>query len=120
MILYDLSVIYPSIPSSPRDVFQVFKTNALANAMHSTKLINDEIINLGFSNPGDNLQKLILICLWGNQPDLSLNFKSLGDRGGKTIIVDDSLKVIPILLSCKGQITIVLDNTSFELYSAFA
>lgn len=118
LILDEFAVKYAAIPGNTPDLFQIFKTNSIRDKMDAIKVINTKMLVLDHEKPNLELEKLILISLWGNQSDLSLNFDSLRDqRHEKPVIVDDTSLIIPKLLLCKTQITLVLDNAGFELYS---
>jgi damage-control phosphatase, subfamily III len=117
LVLYDYVAKYSLNCEYPADIFMIFKTESLLDCLDAISQINTQMLNLDHFNPEATLQKLILISLWGNRSDLSLNFNSLKDRGHENpVIVDDSVKIIPKMMSCTSKITFVLDNAGFELY----
>jgi hypothetical protein len=103
------------------DLFIPMKMDSISSTIESMDRISKDM-KLWREKPIEDaiLSKLVEISLWGNQADLSLNIdgptnhQSVDDH----LIIDNRKEFFERLKSSKN-ITIVLDNAGFELYSDF-
>ncbi|KAI8895352.1 hypothetical protein BC833DRAFT_529539 [Globomyces pollinis-pini] len=104
------------------DIFWDLKVQSFKETLPQMRIISKQsqlIWEANSFNPA-TLSKLIeLIILTNNQADLSLSLEdtSKAINSSKNLVVNDLGKVVDLLMNVNKQITFVLDNSGFELYS---